>query len=362
MDNDNQDKSNKSGKSMYRINPDKDSIKFLFIYLVVGFAWILFSDSFLDLLIDDMTLIMRFQTYKGWLYVLVTGVIFYLIIRSKLILLDKNAQSVNKLAYYDQLTELPNRFLIEEIGIQKIDLYKEMGEEFAFLLIDIDNFKHINDTMGHKVGDQLIIHVRDILSDIIKPPHVLARTGGDEFTVIISDSKNKVEVLQLLDEILSGIRKPWLINDHDIFISISAGIAFFPEHGENFEEISKNADIAMTHVKESEKDGYAVFNPSMVEKTWQRMLKISKLRNAIEKKEFYLDYQPIFNMDDHRFVGVEALLRWKDGEGKIISPGDFIPLAEETGLINGISDWVFQSICEQLNLWDVIGLIIIKLQ
>ncbi|PKM70661.1 MAG: hypothetical protein CVU93_00945, partial [Firmicutes bacterium HGW-Firmicutes-18] len=195
----------------------------------------------------------------------------------------------------------------------------------------------------------------DILSDIIKPPNFLARTGGDEFTIIISDSHNKNETLRLLDMILSEIRKPWVINEHDIFISVSAGLAFFPEHGENFEEISKNADIAMTHVKESDKDGYAIYDSSMVEKTWQRMMKISKLRNAVDKKEFYLDYQPIFNMIDRRFIGVEALIRWKEADGNIISPGEFIPLAEETGLIHDISEWVLQTVCKQLNLWESIG-------
>lgn len=484
MNNKNQDKSNKTIESVFRIKPGKESLKFLFVYLVVGFAWILFSDSILDLLIDDMTVIMRFQTYKGWLYVLVTGLVFYMIIRSKLKLLDKNRQSlenseeryrlvvegsndgiwdwnmingnyffsikskpmfgydedelednmeswksiyhpedwiksdnhirkflssdkttyentyrlrckngeyrwilskgkivrdkdgkplrmtgshtditdkkqmeekVNRLAYYDQLTELPNRFKVEEVCIEKIDFHQDLGEKFAFLLLDIDNFKHINDTMGHRIGDQLILHVKDILLDIIKPPHVLARTGGDEFTIIISDSDNKETVLLLLETIMENIRKPWVINDYDIFISISAGVAFFPEHGENFEEISKNADTAMTHIKESDKDGYAIYDPTMAEKTWQRMLQISKLRNAIEKKEFYLDYQPIYNIIDQRFVGVEALIRWRDGDGNIIPPGDFIPLAEETGLIHGISEWVLQSVCEQLNNWESIG-------
>ncbi|HBH11922.1 MAG: Diguanylate cyclase/phosphodiesterase with PAS/PAC sensor(S) [Clostridiales bacterium 38_11] len=495
MNNDNQDKSKKTVVSIFKINPDKDSLKFLFVYLIVGFAWILFSDSFLGWMIDDMTLIMRFQTYKGWFYVLVTGIIFYLIIRSKLNLLEQSAkevnesytklednsqslaaseqryrlvvegsndgiwdwdlingtfvfsikskpvfgyedddledsveawesiyhpqdwlkseihirnflnsekvfyeniyrlrckngdyrwilskgklmrnkdgapmrmigshtditerkqmeEKVNRLAYYDQLTELPNRFMIEEICIEKIDYYHKLGEEFAYILVDIDNFKHINDTMGHKAGDQLILHVKNILSDLIKPPHVLSRTGGDEFTVILLVSQNREEVLILLDKILSEIRKPWIINDIDIFISISAGLAFFPEHGESFDEISKNADTAMTYIKESEKDGYAIYHPSMVAITWQRMLKISKLRNAIEKKEFYLDYQPIYNIVDHGFVGAEALIRWKDGEGNIILPGEFIPLAEETGLIDAISEWVLQSVCEQLNLWE----------
>jgi diguanylate cyclase (GGDEF)-like protein/PAS domain S-box-containing protein len=498
MDNDNQDKSNKTANKLFKISTNKESLKFFIVYLVLGFTWILFSDSILEYLIDDLQLIMKIQTYKGWLYVFATGIVFYLIIRSKLIMieqsaneinesyskLEKNSQSlteseqryrlvvegsndgiwdwdlvkgtyvytikskpnfgyeedeledsmdswksiyhpddwlktekyirnfldsdkifyennyrlrckngeyrwilskgkamrdkdgtplritgshtditerkqmeakVNRLAYYDQLTELPNRYKIEEICIEKINIYKETGEAFAFALVDIDNFKHINDTMGHRVGNQLILHVRDILSDIIRPPNVLARTGGDEFTIIISDSHNKNEVLKLLDTILSEVRKPWLINEHDLFISVSAGLAFFPEHGGNFEEISKNADIAMTHVKESDKDGYAVYDSSMVEKTWQRMMKISKLRNAVEKKEFYLDYQPIYNMIDRRFIGVEALIRWKDLEGNIISPGEFIPLAEETGHIHDISEWVLQTVCKQLNLWESIG-------
>ncbi|MDP3386935.1 MAG: EAL domain-containing protein [Eubacteriales bacterium] len=498
MNNNNQDKSNKTADKLFKISTNKESLKFLLVYIIIGFAWILFSDTILEYLIDDMQVILKIQTYKGWLYVFVTGIVFYLIIRSKLVMieqsaneinesymkLEKNSQSladseqryrlvvegsndgiwdwdlindtyvftikskpnfgyedgeltdsfeswksiyhpedwlktekyirnfldsdkifyentyrlrckngeyrwilskgkamrdkdgkpmritgshtditdrkqmeekVNRLAYYDQLTELPNRFMIEEIGIEKIDYYRNKGEEFAFVLIDIDNFKHINDTMGHKIGDQLILHVKDILSDTIKPNHVLARTGGDEFSIIITDSHNKEEVLHLLDKILSDVRKPWLINDHDIFISISAGLAFFPEHGHSFDEISKNADTAMTHIKESDKDGYAIYHPSMIEKTWQRMLKISKLRNAIKKKEFYLDYQPIYNIADHRFVGVEALIRWKDVDGNTISPGDFIPLAEETGLIHSISEWVFQSVCDQLNQWDSIG-------
>lgn len=487
MDNDSHKKPSKKIDSLFDLKPDKESLKFLIVYLSFGFAWILFSDSVLEWMIDDMQVIMKVQTYKGWLYVLVTGVIFYMIIRSKLIMIENNNQSlaaseqryrlvvegsndgiwdwdlisgeyffsiitkpifgyteddfdnsmeswqsiyhpedwsktelyirnfltsnqvfyentfrlrcnsgeyrwilskgkllrdkdnkpvrmtgshtditekklmedkVNKLAYYDLLTQLPNRFRIEETCKEKITFYESghRHEKFSFILIDIDNFKHINDTMGHKIGDQLVLHIKDILSNIVKPPDILARTGGDEFTLIVDETHNGDRTFHLMDDIMNEVRKPWFINDYDIFISVSAGIAFFPDHGINFEEISKNADIAMTHIKESAKDGYTIYQPSLVEKTWQRMLTISKLRNAIEKQEFFLNYQPIFDLAEHRLVGVEALIRWKDGEGNIVYPGDFIPLSEETGLIEAISDWVLQSVCTQLNEWETFKL------
>ena len=270
---------------------------------------------------------------------------------------------LKSLAHYDMLTELPNRLSFEVKINDLINTSKkyDLNKKFALIYMDIDNFKHINDTLGHISGDVLLKYVSNILKYQVKAPDFVARLGGDEFAIIFEDIKDMEEITDKMKGLLKYLRRPWIIDKQEFFISYSIGIAIYPKNGDNLSTLLKNSDVAMYYVKKSTKDNYCFYLPEMQEKNSKRIKMIHDLRRAIENKEFALFYQPIINLNNGRIIGAEALIRWFHPIKGMISPMEFIPLAEEMGLIHDIERWILKTALQQKKEWEDMGYDDIKL-
>ncbi|WP_238881931.1 GGDEF domain-containing phosphodiesterase [Clostridium sp. YIM B02551] len=261
---------------------------------------------------------------------------------------------LNFLARYDSLTKLPNRLYFEE-KVNEIIYNCSENSRFSLVYMDVDNFKNINDTLGHETGDMLLKYISSILIEEIKEPNFAGRLGGDEFAILFKNPENKREVRIKLNNILVKLKEPWVCNKHKFFNSYSIGIAQYPENGCTLSTLLKNADIAMYNVKKNSKDNLCFYTEAMQEKELKYVELVNDLRSAIEKEEFKLVYQPIINLNTFELIGVEALIRWNHPVKGIISPMEFIPLAEETGLIFYIGSWVFKAAMLQKKEWEEMG-------
>ena len=283
--------------------------------------------------------------------------------------LKKSQEKIESLAYYDALTDLPSRPLFLDLLNREIHNAKRIGKSIAVFFFDLDEFKKTNDSFGHSAGDELLANVGKRLkkylrrSDIIGRPggvinldeknnsDYLARIGGDEFTFIIPDIADKKFTTGIAERILHLFKEPFQIFDREIFISTSIGISFYPDDGNDVETLLKNADAAMYKAKEQGKNTYRFYSADMNRKAKERINLETKLRYAIKNREFLLYYQPQYNIDTSRMTGMEALIRWQDKELGLVSPKDFIPLAEETGMIIEIGNWAIHSACHQGKIW-----------
>lgn len=242
----------------------------------------------------------------------------------------KMEETINHMAYHDILTGLPNRLYFYEQVEAKIKEATEHKVKFAVMFLDLDRFKSINDTMGHSVGDQLLQAVAKRLKETLDPDQVVSRFGGDEYAILLPNADREKAALKA-EQILEQLGQFFVLDNVDIYISPSIGISLFPEHGREVNTLIKNADTAMYHAKEQGKNNFQFFEQELNQKLHRRMLLESELRKALEQEQLELYYQPQFQIDTGKLVGVEALLRWNHPEIGIISPADFIPLAEETG-------------------------------
>jgi diguanylate cyclase (GGDEF) domain len=259
---------------------------------------------------------------------------------------------LNLLAYYDTLTELPNRVLFELKVKDLINEKIKSNTKFALVYMDIDNFKHINDTLGHMSGDLFLKYISDILKSRIKAPDFAARLSGDEFAIILESINDKDDVIERIQSLLKHLRKPWMLDNQEFFISFSIGIAMYPEHGDNLSLLLKNSDIAMYCVKKNMKDDYCFYSDEIQAENVKQIRMINELRHAIDNEEFALVYQPIVNLRSGKLIGVESLVRWIHPIKGVISPMEFIPLAEETGLIHEIGKWVLKTALFQKKSWE----------
>jgi diguanylate cyclase (GGDEF)-like protein len=259
-------------------------------------------------------------------------------------------------ASHDSLTSLANRLLFEQQLSLSLNHLHQHQEMLAIIFLDLDGFKTINDTLGHSIGDQLLQKVAIRLKNCLRIYDSLARWGGDEFIFLLSHITNIKEVSQIVDKILQSLEKPFNLDRQDYYIKASLGIAIAPYDGEDVETLIKNADAAMYRAKKQGRNQYKFYKPLIGTEAHQRLILENNLYKALEKEEFILYYQPQLDLKTGKIFGVEALIRWQHSELGLISPNLFIPIAEETGLILPIGEWIFRTACTQNKAWHNLGL------
>lgn len=268
----------------------------------------------------------------------------------------KAEERIRNLAYFDVLTGLPNRRLFNDRLSMAINAAKRHHQRLAILFLDLDLFKRINDTLGHSVGDRVLEEMANRLKLCMRDSDTVSRMGGDEFTILLSEIQDVEDAARLARRIVDSISQPFLVDDRELFVTTSVGISVFPEDGDNPESLVKNADIAMYRAKDLGRNSYQLYTPQMNAKTFERLAMENELRKALERGEFLLNYQVKVNLDTGGIAGAEALVRWLHPELGLVPPVDFIPLAEDTGLIVPLGEWVLKAACEQNKQWQKRGL------
>ncbi len=260
-------------------------------------------------------------------------------------------EKIHKLAYYDYVTLLPNRlFLIETLN-KYIDDASKNNSKFAILNFDLDRFKQINDTLGHNMGDKVLQSIGERIGALVGKNDFFARIGGDEFIILIKDIENEKDPIEMANKVIKEFSKPFQISEYQLFLTTSIGISIYPDCGKDSDDLIKSSDIAMYVAKETGGNSYYIYNKTLSEKQIENYIIINKLRQALENNELVMFYQPIIDLASDSVVGMEALIRWEEPGQGFIPPDKFIPLAEESGLIIPIGDWILSSVCKQNKEW-----------
>jgi diguanylate cyclase (GGDEF)-like protein len=280
----------------------------------------------------------------------------------------QSEQQIKQMAYYDHLTNLPNRVLFQERLRQGISLAHRYERTSVVLFLDLDNFKRINDTLGHRVGDMLLQGVAERLRDSVRksdaitrtrnddPDATIARIGGDEFILLLTEINQPEDAARVAQRIIDGLNRPFVLDGNEVVVTASIGIALFPDDGEDMDTLLKNADIAMYHAKEQGRNGYQFYRNSMNAAALEKLRLENDLRRALARNEFTLFFQPEIDVQDWSLAGLEALIRWNHPERGLVGPLEFIPVAEDSGLILPIGEWVLMAACQQNREWQDAGL------
>lgn len=261
-------------------------------------------------------------------------------------------EMLERLAFYDPLTALPNRTLFRDRLTHEIAVARRSDTPLALMFLDLDRFKWVNDTLGHSAGDKLLKVVSERLQSCVRKSDTVARLGGDEFTIILSRVTHPDLIHQIAQKIIDHIGEAIPIQGKDVHVGVSIGIATFPADGNDIETLNRHADMAMYQAKGTGRNNYKFFSKELNDQAFARIAMEEGLHHALEHHEFVLHYQPKFALHNNHLVGIEALVRWQHADGELVYPADFIPLAEETGLIIPISQWILKQACQQVVAWS----------
>ena len=266
------------------------------------------------------------------------------------------AERINDLAYYDELTGLPNRMLFRD-RLSHACIESDRKERLVgVMFLDVDHFKDVNDTLGHEAGDILLHALAQRLQGCMRASDTVARFGGDEFAVLFSDVGHVDDVVQVAQHVVDGFKEPFDIHGQKLFVTISMGITLYPLDDGDIDALLRNADSAMYAAKAAGRNCYRFYAAAMTERVTERLAMQTGLHHALDRREFILHYQPQLNIESQRISGVEALVRWQHPERGMVSPAQFIPVAEETGLIVPLGDWILRTACQQAKAWQDQGL------
>jgi diguanylate cyclase len=266
-------------------------------------------------------------------------------------LLSERQEHLQKLAHLDVLTGLPNRSLFFDRLGQALRHAERDHHNVMVVFIDLDHFKDVNDSLGHRIGDLLIVEVARRLKDKVRASDTVARLGGDEFTLFAQDVGSSADVQLVAEHLVNLFRQPFTFDGRDLYVTASIGITLFPQDGTTVDELLRNADLAMYLAKERGKNAFELFTPELNSLVTHRLALLNDLHHALERQEFLLVYQPRVALASGRMTGMEALIRWQHPVQGIVMPGTFIAMAEENGLIVGITDWVIHEVCRQQAAW-----------
>jgi diguanylate cyclase (GGDEF)-like protein/PAS domain S-box-containing protein len=261
------------------------------------------------------------------------------------------SQKMSHLAQYDYLTDLPNRLLLNDRLSQAICAAHRLQQHLAVLFVDVDRFKHVNDSLGHLIGDKLLSSIANRLVCSVRNSDTISRQGGDEFVILLSSVAHAADAAFSAQKLLTVAGMPHRVEDHDLQITLSVGISIYPDDGTDAETLVRNADIAMLNAKDNGRNNYQFFRPAMNEHALERQSIEGNLRHALDRGEFVLHYQPKLDLATETLTGAEALIRWRQPERGIVFPLDFIPIAEQCGYIVPIGRWVLREACRQRRLW-----------
>jgi diguanylate cyclase (GGDEF)-like protein len=334
----------------FRGKPFFEALRFFIFYILLGIIWILWSDQWLAAIVDDYALFIELQTYKGWFYVIISGLLFFVILRSRLALLKEMSDRLIHQATTDELTKLPNKSKLTNL-IDEIIRNNKENVRYALISLDLDDFSNINELLGYHIGDQLISSIANQIKPLIRSEDIFGR-DSDGFVLFVNiDTMDDTQLISFLENIQKSVNQPWNIANQMLFITCTLGISKYPKDGANFAELYKSANAAIHQLKEKGKNDYHFFTEKYHVERVERVTMMNELRKSLDQHQLHMVFQPIYQMITGRVVGFEALVRWNSPTFGDVSPAVFIEYSENTGLIHMIDEFVFESVIRVSKQW-----------